>query len=253
MYDDLDRPPLRSLPLRRALAPHGWRVEVLATTSSTNAVVAARARDGEPAGLVIVAEKQTSGRGRLDRVWLSPPRAGLTMSVLLRPEGPVSGWPWFPLLAGVAVTRMLREQAALAADLKWPNDVQVEGRKLAGLLAEVPVSGALVIGLGLNVSTRRDELPGPGATSLALEGAVTTDRDTLLRSLLRELSAVWADPAAGRREYRDRCATIGRQVRLELPAGVTLEGTATEVDEDGRLVVDGMAYAAGDVVHLRPR
>lgn len=248
-FGDLARPPLRAGPLQRALAPDGWRVEVLASTGSTNAVVARRAEDGEPAGLVVVAEQQTAGRGRLDRGWSSPPRAGLTLSVLLRPDLPAHRWPWLPLWGGLAVARALREQTGVDAVLKWPNDVLVGGRKLCGLLAEVPVPGALVLGIGLNVTTRADELPHDGATSLALVGATTTDRDTLLRALLRGLAQVLAERSPD--GYRALCATLGSRVRVELPGGAAVEGTAQHVDDHGRLVVDGTAYGAGDVVHLR--
>ena len=245
MYEDLDRPPLRARALARALAPDGWRVEVLARTGSTNAVVAERARQGEAPGLVVVAEHQTAGRGRQDRTWVSPPRAGLTVSVLLAPPDPVT---WLPLWGGLAVARALRDQTGVDAVLKWPNDVLVGGRKLGGLLAEV-AGDRVVLGLGLNVTTRPAELPGPGATSLLLEKATTTDRDTVLRAVLRTLSELLAEPS--RAGYRALCSTLGRQVRLELPGGATAEGEAEEVDDLGRLVVAGVAYAAGDVVHLR--
>jgi BirA family biotin operon repressor/biotin-[acetyl-CoA-carboxylase] ligase len=244
MYGDLDRPPLRAEALGHALAQDGWRVEVLPVTASTNAVVAERARAGEAAGLCVVAEEQTAGRGRLDRTWVSPPRAGLTCSLLLRPVTDDPGW--VPLLAGLAVARALREHAEVDAVLKWPNDVLVGERKVAGLLAEA-VDGAVVVGLGLNVTTRPEELPDERATSLAQEGATTTDRDTLLRAVLRAMSFTPADRTA----YREVCSTLGRAVQVHLPGGDVVEGTAEVVDEHGRLVVDGTPYAAGDVVHLR--
>ncbi len=247
MYEDLDRPPLDAPALARALAPDGWRVEVHAEAGSTNAVLAARAE--EPEGLVVVAEEQTAGRGRLDRVWTSPPRAGLTVSALLAEPS-----PWVTLWAGVAVARTLRDTAGLEAFLKWPNDVLVGGRKIAGLLAE-RVGEKVVLGIGLNVSTRADELPpaAPGAaggTSLLLSGATTLDRDTLLRALLRNLDAVLVERSP--MSYRALCGTIGSRVSLQLPGDRIVEGTAETVDDDGRLVVDGVAYAAGDVTHLRP-
>ena len=247
-YGDLDRPPLRPRALVRALEPDRWRVEVVPVAGSTNALVADRARDGEPGGLVVVAEAQTAGRGRQGRTWTSPPRAGLTLSVLLRPSLPPERWPWLPLWGGVAVARAVREQTGVDAVLKWPNDVLVGGRKLCGLLAEVPVPGAVVLGIGLNVTTRPDELP-PGATSLLLEGATTTDRDTLLRALLRSLADVLAEASPD--GYRALCATLGSRVRVELPGGGAAEGVAQAVDDEGRLVVAGVPYSAGDVVHLR--
>ena len=252
MYDDLDRPPLRQRALQRALEPDGWRLEVLQETASTNAVVAERARAGEPAGLVVVAESQTAGRGRLDRTWVSPPRAGLTFSVLVRPDLPAERWSWLPLWAGLAVAQAVRERAEVDAVLKWPNDVLVGERKVCGVLAEMPQPGAAVLGIGLNVTTTEAELPHAAASSLALTGARTTDRDPLLRAVLRSLSSVLADPDAAAASYRDSCSTLGRRVRVELPADRSVEGLAEAVDDEGRLVVDGTPYAAGDVVHLRP-
>lgn len=137
----------------------------------------------------------------------------------------------------------------MEAELKWPNDVLVGGRKLCGLLAEVPTDGAVVRGVGLNVTTRAEELPHAHATSLQVEGATITDRATLLKAVLRRL----ADQLSARDQeaYRRLSATIGRRVRVELPGGQVREGIAEAVDDAGRLVVDGAAYAAGDVVHLR--
>ncbi len=243
MYGDLERPPLHASSLTHALAPDGWRVEVLDVTTSTNAVAVERARQGEAAGLCVVAEQQTAGRGRLDRSWVSPPRAGLTCSLLLRPVTTDLGW--VPLLGGLAVVTAIREQTGVDAVLKWPNDVLVGDRKLAGLLAEAAV-GAVVLGIGLNVTTRAEELL-EGATSLALEGASTTDRDTVLRAILRAMSFSAADRPA----YRDACSTLGREVQVHLPGGAVVTGRADSVDDSGRLVVDGTPYAAGDVVHLR--
>ena len=247
MYGDLDRPPLRPAALRRALEPDGWRLEVLAQVPSTQHVIRERLA-GQAQGLVVVAEEQTAGRGRLDRSWDSPPRAGLTFSVLLRPDLPVERWGWVPLLAGLAVAQAIREQTELDAVLKWPNDVLIDGKKVAGLLAEVS-DGAVVLGVGLNVTTRASELPHEQATSLLLAGATMTDRETLLKSLLRGLSGVLGDRDYA--PYRALCSTLGRQVRVELPGGTSVEGLAEAVDDEGRLVVDGTAYAAGDVVHLR--
>jgi BirA family transcriptional regulator, biotin operon repressor / biotin---[acetyl-CoA-carboxylase] ligase len=269
-YGDLSRPPLAVAPLRAALVREGgWRaLDVVAATGSTNADLASRARDGEAEGAVLVAELQTGGRGRLDRGWTSPARAGLTFSVLLRPRADAASWGWLPLLTGLAVARAVRQTCGLPAVVKWPNDVLVEGegglgivaaRKLAGVLAEVPAPGVAVVGVGLNVSTRRSELPVDTATSLALEGAATTDRDTVLRAVLRALAAAYAswqaDPDGIRAAYREACDTLGRRVEARLPGAGRLGGEATGVDDDGRLLVwDGereTALAAGDVVHVR--
>jgi BirA family biotin operon repressor/biotin-[acetyl-CoA-carboxylase] ligase len=257
-YKDLDRPPLHVRTLAPALEADGFLLTVLPQAASTNAEAADRARAGAPEGTVVVAESQTAGRGRQGRSWESPPRAGLTFSVVLRPPA-ISGW--LPLLAGLSVAVALQERAGVEAGVKWPNDVLIAGdrgeRKVAGLLAEVPAggNGALVIGIGLNVTTRTAELPDERATSLAIEGATTTDRDTLLKSVLRSLArayASWlAEPEALKPAYRAACVTLGRQVRVELPGGETYEGRATDIDDAGRLVVAERAFAAGDVIHLR--
>jgi BirA family biotin operon repressor/biotin-[acetyl-CoA-carboxylase] ligase len=279
-YTDLDRPPLAVRALQRALVVPGglWRqVDVLAETGSTNADAAEAARAGAAAGLVVVAERQVAGRGRRDRQWVSPPRAGLTLSVLLRPgvaepergwdPAPQRTWGWLPLLAGVALLETVQRLAELDAALKWPNDLLLDTSKTAGILAEA-VADAVVVGVGLNVTTRADELPVTGglpATSLQLAGAKATDRDPLLRSLLRGVAqwyTGWRE-AGGDAEmcgllaaYRRGCSTIGRDVRVLLPNGQEITGAATTVDGDGQLVVrtaDGTErrVSAGDVLHVR--
>jgi BirA family transcriptional regulator, biotin operon repressor / biotin---[acetyl-CoA-carboxylase] ligase len=274
-YGDLSRPPLNEAELARALTGDGSRwneVRVVEATPSTNTDLAAQVRTDLRDGLVLVAEHQTAGRGRLDRVWVAPPRAGITMSALVRPvDVPVVRWPWIPLLSGLAVAAAIRQVAEVAAALKWPNDVMVEDRKLAGLLVERLDGGdgggraAAVIGIGLNVSTTREELPTPQATSLVLESAATTDRATLVKAILRRLEGLLAEWEAGngvasgelRAAYLSACSTVGQLVRVELPGDQWVEGTATGVDEIGRLLVDTdsgpRAFGAGDVMHVRRR
>jgi BirA family biotin operon repressor/biotin-[acetyl-CoA-carboxylase] ligase len=250
-WSDLDRPPLPGPRLRRALAEDGFELRVVDATDSTNADVAAAARAGASEGLVVVAELQNGGRGRLSRTWVSPARAGLTFSVLLRPPQ-LTGW--IPLLAGVAVVRALREHGGVQATVKWPNDVLVDDRKLAGILCEHVAPDAVIVGIGLNVSTHESELPGPPATSLLLEHGVT-DRAVLLPAILRSLAGAYAgwraDPQALPQAYRSVSSTFGRVVRLSLPDGSTVDGIAEDLADDGRILVNGTAYGAGDVVHLR--
>jgi BirA family biotin operon repressor/biotin-[acetyl-CoA-carboxylase] ligase len=254
----------------RLVAPAGplARLDVVARTGSTNADLIAAAGAGAPDRSVLVAELQETGRGRLDRRWTSPPGAGLTFSVLLRPTGvPGERLGWLPLLAGLSLLRTVRALTSVDAALKWPNDLLVgpRGAKCAGLLAEVGAGGAVVLGIGLNVATTAQDLPeGVNATSLAAEGA-EVDRAELLVELVRRLladEARWraagGDPDASglRDDYRAGCATIGSPVRIEQPGGVSTVATAVDVDADGRLVVvgpdgDTRAVAAGDIVHLR--
>ncbi|MET9957616.1 biotin--[acetyl-CoA-carboxylase] ligase [Streptomyces sp. NPDC006326] len=271
-WSSLERPPLNAAALQRSLVTGEglWSsVEVVTATGSTNTDLAARA--GElPEGAVLVAEEQTAGRGRLDRSWVAPPRSGLFFSVLLKPGGtvPQERWGWLTLLAGVAVTTGLSRGAGVDTALKWPNDllVSVGGaeRKTGGILAE-RVADGVVLGIGLNVSLTAEELPVPEAGSLLLAKAAVTDREPLLKAVLRSLEqwygdwrAAGGDPAASglQEAYATHCATLGRHVRAELPGGRTLTGTAEAVDTDGRLVIRTAedaheAVGAGDVVHLR--
>jgi len=273
-WSDLERPPLNASSLRRAiLTPDSlWTdLEVVEVTGSTNTDLVARAQEGASQGTVLIAEEQSAGRGRLDRHWSAPARSGLFFSVLLRPSAvPVERWGWLPLLAGVATATALSRSAGVDTALKWPNDLLVtvdgEERKTGGILAERADTDAVVIGIGLNVSLRADELPVPAAASLALAGAQGVDRDPILRAILRSLAdwyarwtAAGGDPSACRlrQTYAAGCATLGRSVRVELPGGRRLDGTAVAVDDDGRLVLatEGggeQAVGAGDVVHVRP-
>ncbi|MFE3514740.1 biotin--[acetyl-CoA-carboxylase] ligase [Streptomyces sp. NPDC059166] len=272
-WSDLDRPPLNVAALRRGLLrPDGlWTsLDVVEATGSTNSDLAALAARGEPAeGAVLVAEEQTAGRGRLDRTWTAPPRSGIFLSVYLTPgDVPVHRWGWLPLLAGVAAATGLAQSAGVDMALKWPNDllVTIDGteRKTGGILAERAGKG-VVVGIGLNVSLRAAELPAPHAGSLALAGAVSTDRETLLRAVLRSLEqwyGQWRDADGDAAEsglqaaYAAGCATLDRTVRAELPGDRSVVGEAVAIDGDGRLVLatgDGLQepVSAGDIVHLR--
>ncbi|WP_199521582.1 biotin--[acetyl-CoA-carboxylase] ligase [Jiangella anatolica] len=237
------------------------------STGSTNADVAAAARSGAAEGYAVVALHQSAGRGRLDRRWEAPPGAALAMSFLLRPDRvPTTRWSWLPLLAGVVVVDAVGGVGA-AAVLKWPNDVLLDGGKLAGILTErveTPSGPAVVLGIGLNVAQTPEQLPA-GGVSLA---AYDADRDEVFDAVAARLAsrydqwlAASGDPDVSglAAEYTGRCDTVGRDVRAELPGGEIVEGRATGVDHAGRLLIapsaggDPVAVSAGDVVHLRPR
>jgi BirA family biotin operon repressor/biotin-[acetyl-CoA-carboxylase] ligase len=289
-----DRLPLDVTEITHATVRAGslWReIRVVTETGSTNADLLAVAREGAREGVVLVAEAQTGGRGRMGRRWTSPPRAGLTFSVLLRPYGvPAALLGWVPLLTGAAVASAVQAVAAVAPQLKWPNDVLVGGRKLCGILAERSGS-AVVVGIGINVTQSQAELP-EGATSLRLETAAAGGAagagargaaaeaagvgedgvarpDLRTRVLVAVLTALsdrylaWSDQfspgdaeASGlRQEYLGWCGTLGREVTVTLPGGKTITGTAGGVDWAGRLEVGTaggtVPVSAGDVVHLR--
>jgi BirA family biotin operon repressor/biotin-[acetyl-CoA-carboxylase] ligase len=279
------RRPLDAEALCRAVVRPGglWRsVEVIRSTGSTNADLLARAAAGAPEGVVLAAEEQTAGRGRMGRSWVSPPGAALTFSLLVRPAPvPSARLGWLPLLAGVAVAAAVTSVAGVQARLKWPNDVLAAEAKLAGILAEAAgvqaarpgaqAGPAVVIGIGLNVSAGPGELPpaGPGGlapASLRTAGAAgpALRREPLLAAILDGFERrylAWRraggdpQPSGLRAEYTARSGTIGRRVRAELP-GSQLSGLAVGVDSDGRLLVRvspgaELPVAAADLVHLR--
>ena len=266
--DRIDEARLREALLRDD-AP--WAdLQVVDEAGSTNLDLAAQARGGAPSGSVLIANFQSAGRGRQGRTWSAPPGSGVAVSVLLRPVdvAPVR-WGWLPLVAGLAVANGLREYPGVPASLKWPNDVLIGEGKVAGILAEridTTRGPAVVIGFGVNVHLTAADLPVPSATSLALHAgesmvAVRFHRTEVVRSCLVALGAsylVWnqgktAEELAAK--YRERCATIGRRVRVELVGRPPIEGIATGVDSAGRLVVGtdsgAQVVGAGDVIHLR--
>ena len=275
MWTDLNRPPLDAGVLRRALVRDAggdpdafWsRVDVVTETGSTNADLLAAPRDADYPRSVLIAEHQTGGRGRHARPWVSAPRALVTVSAVLDMPGmDLADIGWLPLLAGVAVVDVLRGTAGVDAELLGPNDVVSGGRKVVGILAEVAATApvpTVVVGIGLNVSLTEDELPVPTATSLLLEDAEVTDRTVLVRAILRELArrhreweaAGWKVDALAA-AYKERCGTLGRRVRAELPGDRELIGTAIDVDVEGRIVIEAdgkspVAVSAGDITHLR--
>lgn len=266
------------LPLSTAVAS---RLEILAECGSTNTELVSRASGLEAADWpdfsVLVTTNQTDGRGRLGRVWVAPPGQAVAISVLLRPTLPageplgLEHYGWLPLIAGLAMTNAVAPLVpAHSVTLKWPNDVQIDGRKVSGLLGEIlPSGGAVVMGAGLNLSIGQADLPTATSTSLGLndvayEGDELVDR--ALAGYLTELSSIYttflklrADPDASgvSEQLATLCSTLGQQVKVQLPGGDDLVGTAIGIDGTGRLTIrksaDGavVAVAAGDVTHLR--
>lgn len=219
-----------------------------------------------PSGTVLAAEYQAAGRGRQNRTWTSPARAGLTFSVLLRPGVPPGQWLWLPLLAGVALCDAVREVTIVDAALKWPNDLLVgdQWAKAGGILSQRS-GDVVVIGIGVNVSTTRAELPVPEATSLELAGGAPVDRSQLLGAILGHFGERYSDwlSVGGdamesflQADYRARCATLNQPVVVTPVLGSPYQGLATDIDDQGRLLVvreDGglESIAAADIRHLR--
>jgi BirA family biotin operon repressor/biotin-[acetyl-CoA-carboxylase] ligase len=241
-----------------------FRVRRLGETSSTNTVALEAAGGGEAEGLVVVADHQVLGRGRLGRSWVAPPGSALLMSVLLRPG---ARSPHLAVSAvGCAAAAACHSLTGFEPGLKWPNDLVGGERKVGGILSEATAKAgnvtALVIGLGLNL--RAVDRPAEiQATAISLEelSGRAVARDDLLAALLDELEPRYAQlessgPARIVDEYRSRCVTIGMRVRVERP-GDTLEGVAVGVGEDGALELETgpagrVRVDVGDVIHLRP-
>ncbi|MGI6879192.1 biotin--[acetyl-CoA-carboxylase] ligase [Microbacterium sp. gxy059] len=239
--------------LTRRVSP---RLVEVPHTQSTNADLVRALAAGEewPHLGALLTRDQRGGRGRLGRTWTTAPDQALAVSVVLRvPHVPAERRGWIPLVAGAAMAEAAGEQLGRRAGVKWPNDVLVGARKLCGILAEIAAPDAIVLGSGVNTRMTADELPVPTATSFATEG-VDVDEDRLLATYLGRLDALLTGLVDGssREAVRDACSTIGQAVAVHLPDGSIRRGTAEGLDDEGRLVVDGWAVSAGDIVHLRP-
>lgn len=246
-----------------AAGPGVWRrLDIVEVTGSTNADLIARAGAGEDiTGAVLLAEHQTAGRGRGGRSWAGVAHGQIIVSVGIAADGvDEQRWGLVPLLAGIAVVDTL-SASGIAAGLKWPNDVLVGGAKIAGILAEVASpKPVIVLGIGLNVAVRPEEIGQPQSTSVYQLG-VEAERTDLAGTLLAELGARVAQWRAGDADtlltdYRARSATLGAQVRAQLPGGRDIVGTAAAIDAQGRLCIGTETgtevVSAADIVHLRP-
>jgi BirA family biotin operon repressor/biotin-[acetyl-CoA-carboxylase] ligase len=262
----VDRAPLDIAALREQLGGLSLRrVDAVEATGSTNADLLARHAAGEDiTGAVLLAEHQSAGRGRHGRSWSAPPRSQIALSIGVDAAGiPSDAWGWLPLLTGLALVDAVRQTTGIDAGVKWPNDILVGTGKLAGILAEVAAPDpVIVVGLGLNVTLTPQEAPDPRATSLHVLGASMLDRDALTATILRELgtriqrwqTSKGPDPALVE-DYRRYSTTLGARVRALLPGDREITGTATQVDDLGRLLLDTgtelVTVSAGDITHLR--
>jgi len=266
------------LPLSTPLASRLlWMPEVGSTNTELAAHLSGPDSASWPHLSVIASDNQTRGKGRLGRDWSAPAGASLAISVAIRPSTP-SGRPlkpeslgWMGLLAGLAMARACASVLpdSVSAAVKWPNDVLIAQRKVCGVLSELvvtPHGPAVVVGTGVNLTLTDDQLPVPTATSLALSGATNPTADAVLAAYLREFSRIVGVFLAAEgdvvssgllADVKAQCDTLGRSVRVELPNGERLVGTAERITEAGSIVVnpgDGLAVvevAAGDVTHLR--
>lgn len=261
----------------RSLLPTGVSaayptITVVEETGSTNADLVTEAAAGAEDRTVLLARHQTSGRGRHQRGFGAPPGTQFIVSILLRPAGvSPERLGLLTLVAGLALLGAVRGRCGLrGATLKWPNDVLVGGRKLAGILAEVAAlspAPAVVVGVGVNLGIGERDLPVPHATSLLLEGAEESDVIPVAAAFLEEFDLWerrWRSGAVDIvADFRRECDTLGRRVRALLPGGRDITGIAVDIDSGGSLVIrvdpDGdrtmgetVTVSAGDVTHLRP-
>jgi BirA family biotin operon repressor/biotin-[acetyl-CoA-carboxylase] ligase len=234
---------------------------------STNLEAARRATEGAAEGLCVIASEQTAGRGRLQRQWVSPKGAGLYFSILLRPPFAQSAWPLITLMAGVAVSDALREACALETDIKWPNDILVNEKKVCGILAEsveTPTGRAVVVGIGINISSQSfpEELQSE-ATSIEIATGRRFELDIVLDALIVALTRNYktlklADgPETIVRAWLARSSYgEGKLVRV-VESNATIVGTTRGLERDGALRVETSAgeiklVRAGDVTSVRP-
>ncbi len=255
MSNEVLRTPLDEAEINSRVAPY-WRVSVVELTGSTQndllqLVESNNALDGQ----VIATEFQSDGRGRLDRTFEAPTQSALLFSFYIKPRNQRSEWGFISLIAGLSLVRAITTiDTAMNVSLKWPNDLIINEKKCAGIIAQTTNEG-VVIGIGLNVSMTPNELPVSTATSLAIEGSTITDRNLLLSHLLNtfaELFEAWEEGSELLDEYASASSTIGKKVRIELPGGENLEATVARISHTGELVLDdGRHVSAGDVIHLR--
>jgi BirA family biotin operon repressor/biotin-[acetyl-CoA-carboxylase] ligase len=226
----------------------GRDIQVFERTTSTNDVVEKLARDGVKEGAVVFAEAQTKGRGRLGRVWQSPTRRGLWFSVLLRPDLRPQETTQLTVISATALRRAIKNVAGLSAEIKWPNDVLLGGKKIAGILtemsAEVDRVRHVIIGIGVDVNQDANEFAGEvrqTATSLKLAADEEICRAELAAEILRELDADYARVRAGKfpeiaDEWEAACVTIGKNVTVHVGER-KFRGRAESLDDDGALLV----------------
>lgn len=245
----------------------GKRYVYMDTTESTNLEARRLAQQGAEEGTVVVTEEQAAGRGRLSRGWYSPFGKGLWFSLILRPDFPPAEAPKCTLMAAVALTKAFHKMGLADAGIKWPNDILVNGRKLVGILTEMSGSmeeiSYIVMGIGVNVKTKQEELPEEIkqiATSLLMEG-VDIERTEAFKIILEELEHQYYDVLDSGfeetlNEWRKLSVTLNQEIEVRAP-GNTYEGVATDIDDDGNLLVkttngEVKRIVAGDV-SIRPR
>ncbi len=219
-----------------------WSVIVVEETTSTQSDLIS---DFSP-GRVLIAEYQSAGRGRLDRKFIVPPRKGLTFSFCI---DAIEDIGWIPLLTGLAVADAIDENLnGKLVEIKWPNDLLVNKKKLSGILSE-RVEGGVVVGVGINIFQTKEELPIEESISLSMVTEV--DREKLLIDILNKIGETFSNFANAKNHYRSKCGTIGKLVKASLPNGEIIEDIAIGVSNEGSLLLNSREISVADIVHLR--
>jgi len=235
---------------------HGsyWRVSVFQSLTSTQSELIGK--ENLQHGDVFVTEFQSAGRGRLDRTFEATESSALLFSLYLEPKRNKLEWSALPLLAGLSLVNALKNlDEKFETNLKWPNDLLIGDKKLAGILVEARNSG-VVVGIGLNVDMNKSELPVTTATSLSLENFAELNRNVILPEILKNLGltiALWESGSSiAMEQYRQVSSTLGKEVEVHLPSGEILNSRATGITEVGELqLASGAQVNVGDVIHLR--
>ncbi len=243
----------------------GAKIHFFETIGSTNDEARRLAEAGAVEGTIVAADEQTVGRGRFDRVWEAPPGSGLLLSVIFRPALPPDQVQRLVMACGLAAAEACEALAGIRVDVKWPNDLQIGGRKMCGILPESAMIGSqfewVVVGMGINV-TQQFAAPNPltgTATSLQMETGKPVDRARLLGEIMRRLN-LWHSRIEDQtlvQAWIARCVTLGRRVRIGLGDNV-VEGTAEAIDETGALLIrddasDLRRIAAGEATLIEGR
>lgn len=226
----------------------GRDVRVFKETNSTNDVIEKLARDGAKEGVVVYAESQSKGRGRMGRKWVSPANKGLWFSVLLRPQMRPQAVTQITVAAATALSRAIRQTSGVSLQVKWPNDILIDGRKVGGILtemnAEVDQVKYVILGIGVDVNLAESDLPEElkdVASSVSIASGKKEDRPALAAAILEELDADYARLRRGEfkavaEEWESQCITLGRDVAVTIGSR-KFRGRAESLDEDGALMV----------------
>ncbi len=241
----------------------GQSIHILTETASTNSLGMTLAASDEPDGTVILAEHQTAGKGRLGRSWVSPPNKNIYCSIILRDPRLQQHLSWIPLATGLALQEAIQTTLGIAPSLKWPNDLLIRNKKLAGILCEStsrgPSGGVFIVGFGVNVNAEREDFPAAlqaTATSILQESGMPFNRNILLTFIFNHLEK-WYDHLASdniiavQSAYTAACSTLGIDVRCTLNESREIHGRATAIGRDGSLQVIPFEQGARQVIEIR--